>query len=424
MSRFITRNKASLQGKPSGITAGFVGAIGNTPLIHLPRVSRETGCEIYGKAEWMNPGGSVKDRAALYVVEDAEKRGLLKPGGTVVEGTAGNTGIGLAHVCRSKGYKCVIYMPNTQSIEKIDLLRMLGADVRPVPAVAFTNPENYNHQAKNYAASVPNAVWTNQFDNVANRQAHIETTGPEIYAQLDGKLDAFTCATGTGGIGQGRITENLKPDLELIDDAVHVPDAESIAMVYRLLDEEGLFVGASSALNVAAAVQVAKKLGPGHRIATIICDGAYRHKNLAKMCGGMSEEDKEKKKQNDEIEKKIKEEKIASAKEIKMLLLGAGESGKSTILKQMTLIHGNGYSQAERDAFKEIIFSNVVQSMRVILEAMGNMGIPLSNPANEAHKSVIMDLPSQIEAEDLPADVTTAVKALWTDEGVLACFSR
>ncbi|KAJ3303613.1 Cysteine synthase 1 [Kappamyces sp. JEL0829] len=327
MSRFITRNKASLQGKPSGITAGFVGAIGNTPLIHLPRVSRETGCEIYGKAEWMNPGGSVKDRAALYVVEDAEKRGLLKPGGTVVEGTAGNTGIGLAHVCRSKGYKCVIYMPNTQSIEKIDLLRMLGADVRPVPAVAFTNPENYNHQAKNYAASVPNAVWTNQFDNVANRQAHIETTGPEIYAQLDGKLDAFTCATGTGGtlagvtrflkdqdrsikvfladppgsvlyryktegilerqgdgsitegIGQGRITENLKPDLELIDDAVHVPDAESIAMVYRLLDEEGLFVGASSALNVAAAVQVAKKLGPGHRIATIICDGAYRYQS-------------------------------------------------------------------------------------------------------------------------------------------------
>ena len=242
----------------------------------------------------MNPGGSVKDRAALWLVRDAEKKGLLREGGTVVEGTAGNTGIGLAHVCRARGYKCVIYLPNTQSVEKIDLLRMLGADVRPVPAVAFTNPENYNHQAKNYALSLENAVWTNQFDNIANRLAHIESTGPEIFAQLEGKVDAFTCATGTGGtlagitrffkeknpstkifladppgsvlyklkkegilertgdgsitegIGQGRLTENLKPDFDLIDDAVFVPDSESIAMVYRLLDEEGLFVGASS----------------------------------------------------------------------------------------------------------------------------------------------------------------------------------
>jgi cysteine synthase A len=305
---------------------GFVGAIGNTPLIRLETLSKLTGCNIYGKAEFMNPGGSVKDRAALYVVMDAEKKGL-KPGGTIVEGTAGNTGIGLAHVCRAKGYRCVIYMPNTQSQEKIDLLKMLGADVRPVPAVPFTDPKNYNHQAKAFAESIENAVWTNQFDNVANRQAHIETTGPEIYAQLQGKLDAFTCATGTGGtlagvtrylkskdsnvkvfladppgsvlfklkkdgllertgdgsitegIGQGRLTDNLKPDFELIDDAVHVPDSESIEMVYRLLDEEGLFVGASSALNVAAAVQVAKKMGPGHNIVTIICDGAYRYQS-------------------------------------------------------------------------------------------------------------------------------------------------
>ncbi|KAL2915849.1 Cysteine synthase 1 [Polyrhizophydium stewartii] len=310
------------------VVRGFTQAIGNTPLIRLNRLSEETGCEILGKAEFMNPGGSVKDRAALYVVQDAERRGLLKPGGTVVEGTAGNTGIGLAHVCRAKGYKCVIYMPNTQSKEKIDLLRMLGADVRPVPAVPFTDPANYNHQAREFAATLDNAVWTNQFDNTANRQAHIETTGPEIWAQTQGRLDAFTCATGTGGtlagtaralkdasggrvkvfladppgsvlyalkktgalertgagsitegIGQGRLTDNLAPDFELLDDAVHVPDEASIEMVYRLLDEEGLFVGASSALNVAAAVQVAKILGPGKTIATIICDGAYRYQS-------------------------------------------------------------------------------------------------------------------------------------------------
>ncbi|KAI8928930.1 hypothetical protein BC831DRAFT_446397 [Entophlyctis helioformis] len=310
------------------VVRGLTGAVGNTPLIRLNRLSEETGCEILGKAEFMNPGGSVKDRAALFLVQDAERRGSLKPGGTVVEGTAGNTGIGLAHICRSKGYKCVIYMPNTQSKEKIDLLRMLGADVRPVPAVPFTDPANYNHQAKEYAATLDNAVWTNQFDNTANRQAHIETTGPEIWEQTQGKVDAFTCATGTGGtlagitrylkdtsagrvkvfladppgsvlynykrtgvlertgtgsitegIGQGRVTDNLQPDIDLVDDAVHVPDEESIAMVYRLLDEEGLFVGASSALNVAAAVQVAKKLGPGHTIATIICDGAYRYQS-------------------------------------------------------------------------------------------------------------------------------------------------
>ncbi|KAJ1570108.1 Cysteine synthase 1 [Nowakowskiella sp. JEL0078] len=311
--------------------AGFVGAVGNTPLIRLNRLSEETGCEILGKAEFMNPGGSVKDRAALYVVKDAEERGLLKPGGTVVEGTAGNTGIGLAHVCRAKGYKCVIYMPNTQSPEKIELLRMLGADVRPVPAVPFQDPKNYNHQAKEYAESISNAVWTNQFDNRANRRAHIETTGPELWAQTGGLLDAFTCATGTGGtlagvtayfkshedpkardvqciladppgsvlskyindgslertgdssitegIGQGRVTENLKEEIQHLAGAVHVPDEESILMVYRLLDEEGLFVGASSALNVVAAKVVADELGPGHTIATIICDGAYRYQS-------------------------------------------------------------------------------------------------------------------------------------------------
>ncbi|KAI8391639.1 cysteine synthase [Radiomyces spectabilis] len=317
-------------GSRPGITNGFVGAIGNTPLLRLNRLSQETGSEILAKAEFMNPGGSVKDRAALFVVKNAEEKGLIKPGGTIVEGTAGNTGIGLAHVCRAKGYKCVIYMPNTQSQEKIDLLRMLGAEVYPVPAVAFDNPENYNHQARRHAESLDNAVWTNQFDNIANRRAHIETTGPEIMAQTDGKVDAFTCATGTGGtlagitrylkdqkgddvkifladppgsvlysyikskgksmerqgagsitegIGQGRVTDNLAPDVELIDDAVHIPDEESIKMVYRLLDEEGIYVGASSALNVVAAVEVAKKVGQGKTIVTMLCDGAYRYQS-------------------------------------------------------------------------------------------------------------------------------------------------
>ncbi|KXN66387.1 pyridoxal phosphate-dependent enzyme, beta subunit, partial [Conidiobolus coronatus NRRL 28638] len=307
---------------------GFVGAIGNTPLIRLNSLSEETGCEILAKAEFMNPGGSVKDRAALFVVKDAEEKGLIKPGGTVVEGTAGNTGIGLAHVCRDRGYKCVIYMPNTQSQEKIDLLRMLGAEVYPVPAVAFENPENYNHQAKRHADNLDNAVWTNQFDNRANRQAHIETTGPEIWDQTEGKIDGFTCATGTGGtfagitrylktknpnvkcfladppgsvltsyfesggklfersgssitegIGQGRVTENLKPDVDLVDHAFTVPDEDSIKMVYRLLDDSGIYVGASSALNAAAAYSMAKQLGPGKTIVTVLCDGAYRYQS-------------------------------------------------------------------------------------------------------------------------------------------------
>ncbi|KAG0174951.1 Cysteine synthase 1 [Apophysomyces sp. BC1034] len=311
------------------ITNGFVGAIGNTPLIRLNRLSEETGSDILAKAEFMNPGGSVKDRAALYVIKDAEEKGLVQPGGTIVEGTAGNTGIGLAHVCRAKGYKCVIYMPNTQSQEKIDLLRMLGAEVYPVPAVAFDNPQNYNHQAKRHADALENAVWTNQFDNTANRRGHLETTGPEIFEQTNGEVDGFTCATGTGGtlagiarylkgkkgdnvkifladppgsvlysyiksggtlldrsggsitegIGQGRVTDNLAQDIALIDDAVHVPDQDSIEMVYRLLDEEGIYVGASSALNVCAAVQMAKQLGKGKKIVTILCDGAYRYQS-------------------------------------------------------------------------------------------------------------------------------------------------
>lgn len=302
-------------------------AIGNTPLIRLKTLSSQTGCEVLGKAEFMNPGGSVKDRAALYVVKNAEELGLLKPGGTVVEGTAGNTGIGLAHVCRSMGYNLVIYMPDTQSQGKIDLLRLLGAEVYPVPAVAFDNPENYNHQAKRHAEGLENAVWTNQFDNVANRQAHVETTGPEIWAQTGGKVDAFVCATGTGGtlagttrylkevsggrvkcfladppgsvlhsyiqsggklsersggsitegIGQGRITDNLRPDLELLDGSLHISDEKTIEMVYRCLDEEGLYLGASSTLNVVAAKEVAEKMGPGHTVVTMLCDGAYRY---------------------------------------------------------------------------------------------------------------------------------------------------
>ncbi|KAI9374630.1 tryptophan synthase beta subunit-like PLP-dependent enzyme [Aspergillus egyptiacus] len=310
-----------------GFVNGLTEAIGNTPLIRLKRLSEETGCNILGKAEFQNPGGSVKDRAALYVVKDAEERGLLKPGGTVVEGTAGNTGIGLAHVCRSKGYKLVIYMPNTQSQGKIDLLRLLGAEVYPVPAVAFENPENYNHQARRHAESLDNAVWTNQFDNTANRRAHVETTGPEIWAQTGGKLDAFTCSTGTGGtlagityylkqisngrvkcfladppgsvlhsyiqsggklversgssitegIGQGRITDNLKPDVGTLDGSLNISDEKSIEMVYRCLDEEGLYLGASSALNVVAAKEVAEKLGKGSTVVTVLADGAYRY---------------------------------------------------------------------------------------------------------------------------------------------------
>jgi len=296
---------------------GFVGSVGNTPLIRLARVSNETGCEILGKAEFLNPGGSVKDRAALFIIQDAERRGTLKPGGTVVEGTAGNTGIGLAHICAARGYKCVIVIPDNQSPEKMELLRTLGAEVRAVPPKPYVDNDNYQKIAGRLAATLPNAIWANQFDNVVNRQAHIETTGPEILRDTNAKVDAFVCAVGTGGtlagvgrclkqekasirivladpqgsalynwvktgelkasgssitegIGTTRITSNLEGTR--IDDAVAVDDPTCVRMVYRLLREEGLFVGGSSGINVAAAVQVAKQLGPGHTIVTLLCD--------------------------------------------------------------------------------------------------------------------------------------------------------
>ncbi|KAF9051040.1 cysteine synthase [Hymenopellis radicata] len=323
MSCFVLRVEPSATGGLLRRSVdGFLGAVGNTPLIHLKTLSEKTGCTILGKAEFQNPGGSVKDRAALGVVRDAEERGLLKPGGTVVEGTAGNTGIGLAHVCRAKGYRCVIFMPDTQSQEKIDLLRMLGAEVYPVPAVAYDNPANYNHQARDFAKDLPNAIWTDQFDNTANARAHYLTTGPEIWEQTGGELDGFICATGTGGtlageeqgktqiwladppgsvltsyissggklvertgssmtegIGQGRITNNLGTFVNELSGAFTVPDEKSIEMLYQLLDTEGLYMGASSALNVVAAVELAQKLGKGSKIVTILCDGAYRYQS-------------------------------------------------------------------------------------------------------------------------------------------------
>jgi cysteine synthase A len=273
----------------------------------------------------MNPGGSVKDRAAIAILTDAEEKGLLTKGGTIVEGTAGNTGIGLAHLAAARGYRCVIFLPETQSREKIELLVALGADVRPVPAVPYEDPQNYNHQAERYAQEVgENCVWTNQFDNVANRYGHFSTTGPEIFGALGKQLDAFVCATGTGGslagvgmylksrhrdckivladppgsalyshftkgvlertgtsitegIGQGRITANLEG--APIDDALHIPDPDSLRMVFRLLTEEGIYVGASSALNAEAARQLALKLGPGHTICTLLCDSATRYQS-------------------------------------------------------------------------------------------------------------------------------------------------
>ncbi|HSS06876.1 MAG TPA: cysteine synthase A [Rhodanobacteraceae bacterium] len=299
------------------IRKDFADTVGNTPLIRLDSVSRETGCEILGKAEFLNPGGSVKDRAALYIVRDAERRGALKAGGTVVEGTAGNTGIGLAHICNARGYRCLIVIPETQSQEKMELLRALGAEVRPVPAVPYANENNYVKQAGRIAAEMKNAIWANQFDNVVNRQAHYETTGPEIWRDTQGCVDAFVCATGTGGtlagvarylkeqkpdvkivladpmgsalynyvktgalksegssitegIGSSRITANLKD--APIDDAVRIPDSECVPMVYQLLRRDGLFVGGSTGINVAAAVHVAHEMGPGHTIVTLLCD--------------------------------------------------------------------------------------------------------------------------------------------------------
>ena len=306
------------------IKKGFVDTIGNTPLIRLNSFSEETGCEILGKAEFLNPGGSVKDRAALYIIEDAERKGILKPGGTVVEGTAGNTGIGLAHICNAKGYKCLIIIPETQSQEKINTLRTLGAEVRTVPAVPYADPNNYVRLSGRVAQEMDNAVWANQFDNLANRQAHYETTGVEIWQQTEGKVDGWVAATGTGGtfagvalylkeknpeiknvladpmgsvlysyvktgelkregnsitegIGQGRITDNMK-DVP-IDDAIQINDQEAIRVVYQLLQKDGLFMGGSVGINVGAAVALAKKMGPGHTIVTVLCDSGSRYQS-------------------------------------------------------------------------------------------------------------------------------------------------
>jgi cysteine synthase A len=297
--------------------------VGHTPLIRLRSASDQTGCEILGKAEFMNPGGSVKDRAARGIVLDAERRGQLKPGGTVVEGTAGNTGIGLAHVCNARGYRCVIVMPDNQSPEKYAWIEALGAEVRRVKAVPYSDPNHYQKVAGRLAQELPDAIWSNQFDNTANRRAHLETTGPEIWQQTDGRIDAFVAASGTGGtvagvseylksrsskvrtvvadppgsslyefirhgvvkatgsgsitegIGIGRITANMQD--APIDDSVHVEDADTVSYVYRLLREEGLFLGSTSGVNVAAAVRVARDLGPGHTVVTVLCDSGSKY---------------------------------------------------------------------------------------------------------------------------------------------------
>ncbi len=311
------------------IRNGFLGTIGKTPLIRLRKASDDTGCEIYGKAEFLNPGGSVKDRAALFIIRDAEKRGALKPGGVIVEGTAGNTGIGLALVGNARGYRSVIVIPETQSQEKKDMLRLCGAELIEVPAVPYSDPNNYvkysGRLAEELNAKEPHgAVWANQFDNVANRMAHIEGTGPEIWRQTDGKIDGFTCAVGTGGtlagigialkernpkitialsdpmgaalynyykhgelksegtsitegIGQGRITKNLEG--APIDDAFQVSDEEALPVVFDLLKYEGLCLGGSSGINVAGAIKLAKKMGPGHTIVTILCDYGQRYQS-------------------------------------------------------------------------------------------------------------------------------------------------
>ena len=310
--------------------SGFLETIGNTPLIRLGKISEETGCEIYGKAEFLNPGGSVKDRAALAIVRDAEKKGDLKPGGVIVEGTAGNTGIGLALVGNACGYRTVIVIPETQSQEKKDMLRLCGADLREVPAVPYKNPENYVHVsgrlAEEYAKKEENgAIWANQFDNLANRQGHYETTGPEIWEQTDGKLDAFICAVGTGGslcgigtalkernpavqigladpegaaiynyfkhgeakasegssitegIGQGRVTRNIEGTP--VDIPYKIPDSEWLPVAFDLMEYEGLCVGGSTGINVAGAIRLARELGPGKTIVTLLCDSGTRYQS-------------------------------------------------------------------------------------------------------------------------------------------------
>jgi cysteine synthase len=308
---------------------GIVDAIGNTPMIRLHRASELTGCTIFGKAEFMNPGQSVKDRAALFIIKDAEDRGLLRPGGVIVEGTAGNTGIGLSLVGNALGYRTVIVIPETQTQEKKDMLRLCGAELIEVPAVPYANPNNYvkvsGRIAERLADSEPNgAIWANQFDNVANRDGHIVTTGPEIWAQTEGQVDGFICAVGTGGtlagvgaalkernskiivgladpmgaalfnyythgemkaegssitegIGQGRITKNLEgfePDV-----AFQIPDEEAVPLVFDLLEQEGLCLGGSSGINVAGAIHLARHLGPGRTIVTVLCDYGTRYQS-------------------------------------------------------------------------------------------------------------------------------------------------
>ena len=311
------------------IRSDFLDAVGNTPLIKLRKASELTGCNILGKAEFMNPGGSVKDRAAKAIVLDAEARGLLRPGGVIVEGTAGNTGIGLALVANSLGYRTVIVIPDTQSQEKKDMLRLCGADLREVPAVPYRDENNYvkfsGRLAEELAKSEANgAIWANQFDNVANRKGHYENTGPEIFEQTNGKVDAFICSVGTGGtlagtgmalkernpkiiisladplgaalhsfyttgelsswggsitegIGQGRITENLKD--APVDQSFQIPDEEALTICFDLLKEEGLCLGGSSGINVAGAIRLAQELGPGKTIVTILCDSGVRYQS-------------------------------------------------------------------------------------------------------------------------------------------------
>jgi cysteine synthase len=308
---------------------GIIEAIGNTPLIKLERVSAATGCTILGKAEFMNPGQSVKDRAALFIIENAVKKGELRPGGVIVEGTAGNTGIGLALVGNAMGFRSVIVIPETQSQEKKDTLRLCGAELIEVPAVGYANPNNYVKVSGRLAAQLAKtekngAIWANQFDNVANREGHIHTTGPEIWRQTDGKVDGFICAVGTGGtlagvamslksfsknirtgladpmgaalysyyttgvlksegssitegIGQGRITKNLEG--APIDVAYQIPDSEAVPIIFELLEHEGLCLGGSSGINIAGAVRLAKELGPGHTIVTILADYGTRYQS-------------------------------------------------------------------------------------------------------------------------------------------------
>ncbi len=311
------------------IRDGFVGTIGNTPLIKLRRASEETGCTILGKAEFLNPGGSVKDRAALYIIKDAEERGLLRPGGVIVEGTAGNTGIGLALVGNARGYRTVIVMPETQSQEKKDMLRLCGADLRLVPAVPYADPGNYvrysGRLADEIAAAEPNgAIWANQFDNLANRRGHYETTGPEIWHQTGGKVDGFVCSVGTGGtlsgvgialkernskiqvylsdcMGSGiyswyarrefkpegnSITEGIGNNRETAnlagfspDGQFRISDEEILPVLFSLVQDEGLVLGGSTGINVYGAIRLARELGPGHTIVTILADSGTRYQS-------------------------------------------------------------------------------------------------------------------------------------------------